>query len=51
MAEKGCFMLMKKKQVVDQKLSQLADFPLLCPHSGKVLTKVLKRVLSRISQV
>jgi len=27
--------VMKKEQVVDQKLSQLADFPPLCAHSGK----------------
>jgi hypothetical protein len=33
---------MKKEQVVDQKLSQLADFPLLCAHSGKHTRKSLR---------
>jgi hypothetical protein len=33
--QKVCSKVMKKEQVVDQKLSQLADFPLLCAHSGK----------------
>jgi len=34
-SKKACLKVMKKEQVVDQKLSQLADFPLLCTHSGK----------------
>ncbi len=34
-SKKDCLKVMKKEQVVDQKLSQLADFPLLCTHSGK----------------
>jgi hypothetical protein len=33
--QKACLKVMKKKQVVDQTLSQLRDFPLLCAHSGK----------------
>ena len=34
-SKKACLKVMKKEQVVDQKLLQLADFPLLCTHSGK----------------
>jgi hypothetical protein len=36
MAAKGlCLKVMKKEQEVDQKLSQLADFPPACDDSGK----------------
>ncbi len=48
-SKKACLKVMKKEQVVDQKLSQLADFPLLCTHSGKVLINVLKRLLCATS--
>jgi hypothetical protein len=35
MAAKSLLKGDEKEQVDDQKLSQLADFPLLCAHSGK----------------
>jgi hypothetical protein len=35
MAAKSLLKVMKNEQVVAQKLSQLADFPLLCAHSGE----------------